>query len=872
MAEDSITIREFDPHDMPLSCTWIIIGPPSSGKCGRGWNEVTMYDGRIKQFKDVKVGDLLMGDDSTPRRVKKLYRGRDKFYKFEAVDGSCEPYYFTGGHTLALKYNQGISVKKSGPSYKVHYQEEVIDTSKGYPLVVTKNRCESFHTRDPEAKEKADAMAESLKADRKTSPMWEIEVDDYMKLAKSRKHHLLAYRTGVEWEEKDVKIDPYFLGLWLGDGTASNTEITSIDPEIIDYVREYAERLGMRMTSKNDGYHYSVVGDGKKGNNFLLNILRSYNLTNNKHIPHDYKVNSRAIRLQLLAGLIDTDGYLANNSYYEITQKNKTLADDIVFVARSLGFYVSKTECTKGCMHDGSYREGIYQRMNICSTPQAHISEIPVLLHRKVISPKPGDADYKAARINMLHYRFTITEDVEDEYYGIEVDGNHRFLLGDFTVTRNCLGSGTKVMKSDGGLTEVQTIKIGDELMGDDLKPRRVKDLGNGRATLYEICYDPEAVKRAKVKAKNYIVNGEHILCLKRLVIPRISVGTDGKTTLKYSKDENTHVSQIFESVLEAHNHLRTLKEWEDYTPYLYAEVTVQDYLEISGEYLSSLGYGGYIRKFPKGKPKIHDLETPPIPITIKKLEEDEYFGFTLENSDGTSSNGRFLLEDGTVTHNTTFMENMAYHLKHRYPVARVFIGTEENYKHFCKVFHPLYVSGYWDDDEERSHIKRQKTCVLENGKNYPGNYAVNIIDDISDDPKAYKSSTIRGLFKLGSQHWAQLLMIGLQYAIDMPTDVRKCVSYVALGREPEKKERLKLYENFGGLAGSFEMFNHLMDKITGDYTFLIFKKRSQSNNLEDCLFWYRTKKLGRWKFGCKEYREWADKRYDTNYVEEIEY
>ncbi len=218
----------------------------------------------------------------------------------------------------------------------------------------------------------------------------------------------------------------------------------------------------------------------------------------------------------------------------------------------------------------------------------------------------------------------------------------------------------------------------------------------------------------------------------------------------------------------------------------------------------------------------------------------------------------------------TAGLETVTYYLKHRYPVARVFIGTEDGYRKFCSIFHPLYVSNYYDEEEEKRHILRQRTCELENGKGYPGNFAINIIDDAADDPKIFNTKTMRGLFKLGSQHWNQLCHVGIQYAIDMKPDIRKSVSYVCIFREPEENERKKLYNNFGGLAGSYDNFCDLMDQITGDYTCLVFKKRSQTNNIEDNIFWMRTKKLKPWKFGCKEYRKWALQRYDTNYIEQI--
>lgn len=218
----------------------------------------------------------------------------------------------------------------------------------------------------------------------------------------------------------------------------------------------------------------------------------------------------------------------------------------------------------------------------------------------------------------------------------------------------------------------------------------------------------------------------------------------------------------------------------------------------------------------------------------------------------------------------TTLIENLAYYNKHRYAVARVFSGTEGGYKRFCSIFGNIYVSNYYSEEEEIEHIKRQKKMALKS-KESPGDYAINIIDDASDDPKVYRTKVMRGLFKLGSQHWKQMLLLGTQYAIDMPPDIRKSVSYVAIFREPEENERKKLYDNFGGLAGSYKNFCLLMDQLTGDYTCLIFKKRTQSNRIEDCIFWYKTKPLGNWTFGCLEYREWNKQRYNQNYVEDVD-
>ena len=255
--------------------------------------------------------------------------------------------------------------------------------------------------------------------------------------------------------------------------------------------------------------------------------------------------------------------------------------------------------------------------------------------------------------------------------------------------------------------------------------------------------------------------------------------------------------------------------------------------------------------------------------VQVKYEGNGVYYGFEI------TGNGRFMLGDLSVTHNTTLMENLCYYLKHRYPVARGFVGTDGGYKRFSNIFHPLYMSNYYDEEEEKNHIRRQRICEQENGKKYMGNYAINILDDISDDPKIYKTKVFRQLFKMGSQHWHQMCMVGTQYSIDMPPDIRKSVSYVALFYEPEYNERKKLYENFGGLLGTFDEFCEILDQVTEKFTCLIIKKRNPSRNKEENIFYYKLQDLqskfpNGWRFGCNEYRRWGEQRYNTSYKDVI--
>jgi hypothetical protein len=799
--ESELHIKEFEFESVPMSSTWIVIGSPGTGKCERFGQKVIMFDGKIETVENVKIGDVLMGDDSTPRIVTKLFRGRDKMYKIQPLDGT-EPYWVTGKHTLCLKYNTRPQVKVENgrwPRARVVYPVIKIREDGTTEVKVTNSNFSFGKYTEKCALEHAYELKNSLtKEFDKNPPVHEIEVEKYLKQSKSFNHRLVAYRTGVDFPKTNTKLElnPYLLGAWLGDGTSMETTITNIDPELIDFLYKEAERMDMSITRGKDTdtsqgsikYRFVSKNSRKKGCNPFMNFLRKNDLWNNKHIPQQYKVASRNDRLALLAGLIDTDGHYGNESFYEIYQKNATLADDIVFLARSLGFWCHTKPVNKGCKYKGEMKMGTYQKITFGGH---NLHQLPILIPRKMACMRLGNLLQ-----DLMHYKFTITECEEDDYYGFELSGNnHRFLLGDFTVTHNCLSPGTPVMMFNKLIKNVEDIVPGDKLMGDDEKQRDVLSVCSGEDEMYTI---------QQSCAEDYTVNKPHILVL---------------------KNKETDVIE---------------------------EITVEDYLKVENKNR----YRGY--KLTKIGTTIES------DITVIHKGTGKYHGFQIDG------NGRFLLGDGTVTHNTTFMENICYYLKHRYAVGRIFMGTETGYQKFCDIFGPLYVSNYYDEEQEKSHILRQRTCILENGKDDPSTYAINILDDVSDDPRIYKTKVMKGLFKLGSQHWNQLFMIGSQYAIDMPPDIRKAASFIVMFREPEEIERKKLYDNFGGLAGSYKDFCFLMDEICKDFTCIIFKKRSQSNNKEDCIFWYKTKVLEPWKFGCNEAREWQKNRYNANYVEQI--
>ena len=216
----------------------------------------------------------------------------------------------------------------------------------------------------------------------------------------------------------------------------------------------------------------------------------------------------------------------------------------------------------------------------------------------------------------------------------------------------------------------------------------------------------------------------------------------------------------------------------------------------------------------------------------------------------------------------TAFIENLAYYHKHKYPVCRIWLGTGmESLKNrrLFEVFPPLFISSSYTDQEHEKQIQRQKTCLIENT---PVPFSFTVMDDCADDKKILKTKAFRGTYKLGTQHWGQLFIFCSQMALDIDTDARKCASYIVLGEENDEVERQKIYKHYGGLAGTYSNFCDLMNQLTGDHHFLIFKKIDVSKKMEENIFFYQTKLLPPWQFGCKEIWKWNDERLNKSYVE----
>lgn len=136
--------------------------------------------------------------------------------------------------------------------------------------------------------------------------------------------------------EADLPIDPYLLGAWLGDGSTNAARMHGIDMPILD---RFAG-AGYTVRQQPGTLTYGINGG------FLV-ALRELGVLGNKHVPDRYLTASAAQRMELLRGLMDTDGGPTrgtNTPRVEFSSTKKVLAEAVLFLARSLGWKATITE------------------------------------------------------------------------------------------------------------------------------------------------------------------------------------------------------------------------------------------------------------------------------------------------------------------------------------------------------------------------------------------------------------------------------------------------------------------------------------------------------------------------------------------------
>lgn len=360
----------------------LLVAPTGAGKCLGRDTPVLMADGTVRLVQHVQAGEQLLGPDGSPRNVLSVTRGREALYRVIPKKGMS--YVCNASHILSLRKTPGSDAIVLANGERIAPEADVVN----------------------------------------------VNVEVFAASNKTARHCLKGWRSdALEFplEPVDLTLDPYLLGCWLGDGSQRRFAISKPESRMVDEWRAAAARFGYEVVETRgtgDCPTWTIVSrdpvDGRPYN-LYLGALDCYGLRERKHIPHDYKVAPVPARLQLLAGMIDSDGHMSHAGYDWIS-KSRELAEDFAFVCRSVGLAAYVAPTRKGIASTGFV--GDYWRVSV----SGDCSAIPC-------RDKP--APERRQKKRHLVHGIRVEPIGEGDYFGFEIDGDHLFLLGDFTVTHN---------------------------------------------------------------------------------------------------------------------------------------------------------------------------------------------------------------------------------------------------------------------------------------------------------------------------------------------------------------------------------------------------------------------------------------------------
>ena len=354
-----------------------------------------LHNGCIKSVENLTKYDCVIGSDGNAKRILDLTHGETPMY--EIIKPNAKSYTVGEDHMLVLKF----FAQDDTPSYinLAYVRQIILSTS----TVTTDYDLDT------------------------TDEIIRIRVADYMKLHSDVQKCLFEFKQDVELTYKHVELDPYILGMWLARQSINTllktTDIVLSEKILIDYLHDYADEKNLFIHNADNVF--SIVSKNNSVNSTFASALEKYNLDKCAHIPRDYILNSREIRLKLLAGLIDSVGTCYDNAY-EIVTKSVYIARDICDLCSSLGIYANWQRICSPLTNSGVEIDSPFNYIVMYGTG---IEKIPV----KISDKKINTVDMVVTQLT----KFTISPTCPGKYLRVKIGGNGDFLAPDFTVWRH---------------------------------------------------------------------------------------------------------------------------------------------------------------------------------------------------------------------------------------------------------------------------------------------------------------------------------------------------------------------------------------------------------------------------------------------------
>ena len=192
----------------------------------------------------------------------------------------------------------------------------------------------------------------------------------------------------------------------------------------------------------------------------------------------------------------------------------------------------------------------------------------------------------------------------------------------------------------------------------------------------------------------------------------------------------------------------------------------------------------------------------------------------------------------------TNLFDTMRYHTT--IPIGITISGTEGANHSFERVMPKMLIYEEYESAIVEKFLDRQKKMMdqvnsekKKYGRTDLDPRAFLILDDCMYDNSWTQEKSIRYIF-LNGRHLKIFCLLTMQYCMGIPPALRANVDYIFINRNNMVKEREKIYHQYAGMFPSFEVFNTVMNQTTENYECLVIDKKSQSNRLEDQVFWYK--------------------------------
>ena len=380
---------EFVLATIQIGCYPLFTGPTGCGKAGSLDSKLLTPTGWI-YMKNVKLGDKVITQSGKPTKVTGVFpQGKKEIFKISFSDGAstecCEEHLWAVKNFMQRNNYQ----KKKGIKIKKEKEFEILQLK---------------------------------------------DFKNHLLYSNTHKNYSIPIVKPVEFEKIDSMLDSYFIGLLIGDGgLTQGINFSSEDEELINYIKKYIKKFNCYFKEdKKRGKTIQGNISSFKRPNIILEELKKMGLIGcksiDKFIPNQYKYSSIEDRINLLQGLMDTDGHTSGISTTFHTSSSK-LRDDVIELVRSLGGiavfnkkipkYKYKDEILLGQEHYNisiKFSEGL-SPFRLKRKSQKYIAKTKYLPIRYIIN------------VESIGYKEAQCISVEDE--------SHLYITDDYIVTHN---------------------------------------------------------------------------------------------------------------------------------------------------------------------------------------------------------------------------------------------------------------------------------------------------------------------------------------------------------------------------------------------------------------------------------------------------